>query len=172
MTQTLTNKEIIELFRGLQSVASVTGGSKWAYVIAKNLRVLKPEIESLEEAYRPSDGFMEYEQKRVKLAESHAVKKGGKPQMRRNDDGIEEYVLEAMQAFDNEHEALKAEYKEVIEGREAQLKDVETLLNETVEVSLHHIGEEYIPDGVNGYQLTAIMPIITEEQKAEEEVEN
>ena len=45
----MTKQDIVELWQGLNKVRHLTG-VKFAYAVAKNINILKPEVTALEEA--------------------------------------------------------------------------------------------------------------------------
>jgi hypothetical protein len=158
----MKKQELLNLFNGLQDVSNLPG-AKWAYAVARNVTKLKPEVEALQKAYQADEKFLEYENKRLKLAQKHAVKKDGKPQTI-DIAGHKEYLVTDESKFNIEFEKLKKEYKEALDTRKKQVEDFNEILTEEVEVDLYLINHDYIPEGITPAQLTAIMPIVDEKE--------
>lgn len=167
---TLTNKEVLDLFNGLQEVSNLPG-TRWSYVIAKNITLLTPEIQALQKAYSAHDEFLNYEKKREELAKKHAVKREGKYETVIVG-GVEEYVIKDRKAFDKEYEHLKEQHIDEIVKRTDQLKDFEGLLEQTVELSLVTLHPDHIPQEITPSQLKTIMLIIDEKTKVDKSKSN
>lgn len=151
-----TRKELGDLYQALLSVGNLTG-VKFSYAVARNLATLKSEMESLKKSVAMTDKFDEYEVKRVTLAEKYSVKEDGKPKIVDN-----KYEIQDQKSFDKDLKELQIEYKEHIDNRANQLKELEELLKEEVEVSLFMITQDMIPEAITSKQMADIMPIIKE----------
>ena len=126
LTLKTKNREIVDLFNGLQSVQDLQG-VRFGLLVSKNVRIIQQELSDLEEASKPSDEFVVLSQKVNAL----------------NDD------KEAIQK-------LEEEQKELIEARREQLKEIEKLLDEEIEISLHPVKEDVLPENITAAQITAI----------------
>ena len=93
LTLKTKNREIVDLFNGLQSVQDLQG-VRFGLLVSKNVRIIQQELSDLEEASKPSDEFVVLSQKVNAL----------------NDD------KEAIQKLEEEH-------KELIEARRATKRD-------------------------------------------------
>lgn len=154
---TLTREQIIQLYNGLHNVGSLPG-VKFGYAVAKNKNILKSEIEALEGALKPTEQFLEYEEKRIALAGSHAEKdEGGNPKTHNN-----MFVLKSQKKFDVEHEKLKDDYKDAVEGRTAQIEEYNTLLKSPMEIVLHTLKLEEVPAEIKEEQIAGIFHILEE----------
>lgn len=158
----ITNQEIVNLYQGLQLVASLTG-AKFAYAIARNTEILEKELKSLRIAGRPSDEYMKYEEARGELAESHARKdKDGQPEKYKKD-GLERFSIEDNAKFEADFTALRLEYKDVIISHKKQQKEFDELLLEETTVELYMIPKSYLPENINTKQMVGILPIVKKE---------
>lgn len=158
----MTKQEVLSLFNGLQAVSEFPG-AKWAYGVAKNLAILKPEIEALQKAYSASEEFMAYESQRLELAQKYSVKENGNPKTIKTGGG-EEYIIADRDKFSQELKKLQKKHKRAIEERQKQIGDFNEILKEEVEIDFYMISPDYIPEEITPAQLSAIMPIISEKK--------
>lgn len=152
----ITKKGLGDLYQGLLSVSNLTG-VKFSYAVARNLSMLKDEMESLKKAISMSKEFAEYEFKRVELAESCAVIEDGKPKVVNG-----EYEIKDEDFFKTELSKLQEAYKEAIDGRNKQLSELRELLKEEIEVDLYMIPQDIVPEAINTKQMADILPVIKE----------
>lgn len=133
-------------------------GVKFARSVAKNINLLKPDIESLSKAIEPDKGFLEFDKERVKLAKKYAQKdEKGQPVVVNNS-----FQISDQDAFDKEFEVLKNENQKVCEDREKQVKDFQELLEEDVRIELYKIKFTEIPEDISTQQYVSIMDLIEE----------
>jgi len=158
----MTNQKIVDLYQGLMSISSLTG-VKFAYAVARNVDILKREIDSLRKANVPSEDYMKFEEARAKLAESHAVKVDGTPQ-KKFEDGMERFVIRDQAKFEKEFEELRVTHKSAVVARKKQLKEFDELLENEVEVDLFTIPFSYIPESISAKQMVDILLIVKEKE--------
>ena len=133
-------------------------GVKFAYAVAKNLNILKVEVQALETARKTTEDYNKFDKERIALATKHAKKDdNGKPIV-----VGQNFEIENMEEFEYELAVLKEKHKEAIEKREAQLKDFEDLLQKEVEIKLHKIALEDVPQSITTKQMTDIYSLIEE----------
>ena len=127
-----TNRELLEVFRGLESVKSIKG-ARFGVLVGKNLKELRHRLQPIEKAAEPTFEFQEVSVQMQTLSES-------------NDH-------DAMTALEKSNENLITE-------RKAQLDAVELLLDEDAEVYLHMIKEAQLPDEITGEHIERLLKII------------
>ena len=132
MKMKMKNGEFVEIFNGLTAVQKLKG-VKFGLLVAKNIRILKTELNDLEEASKPTEEFLELSQKMNQLMN----KKDG----------------DAIKALEKENEAL-------VNERKAQLKEVDALLLEETEIDLISIPESCLPAEISAEQILAIDKVI------------
>ena len=159
----LTKKQVVELYQALLSVGDLKG-ARFSYVIAKNTLTIEPEIKAIQKAYTPSKEFTEYDNKRKKLAESHAIKINGQAQ-KEIQNGVEVYKMIDEPAFLKELKILQAEYELVIKKREEELKQADLILEEKIEINLVKLKANEIPEDIQAKQMTNLFVIIEDEKK-------
>jgi len=158
----MKKQDVLQLFNGLQAVSNLPG-AKWSYAVAKNMVKLRPEVEALQKALTPDQEFIEYDKKRQELAEKYAVKKDGMPKKVKVGN-IEEYLIADKDKFNKELFKLQETYKKALDERKKQVDDFIEILEEKIEVELHMVDSEYIPEGITPAQLSKVMPIIREKK--------
>ena len=103
-------------------------GNKFAYGRAKNKKILKSEIEALNEVLKPSEEYKKYDKERIELCEIHAKKdKDGKPVVESG-----QLIMRDQKAFDKEHDALTKKHKKAIIARNQQDKEYRELIEDRV----------------------------------------
>ena len=127
-----TNREFLDLFRGLEAVKQIKG-ARFAVLVGKNLKELRHVLEPIEKAAMPTYEFQEISVKMQELAEAD------------NKDGMS---------------SLEEQNKELIEERKAQLAAVEDMLDEPSEVYLHVIKESQLPEEITGEHIEKLIKII------------
>jgi len=144
-------------------------GIKFAYAVSRNISLLKPEIEALEKALEPSDEYKKYDEKRIELAKKYSKKgeKGekGEPLTMPNPENpkLFEYVLEDKEGFQKDFEALKEENKEIIEKRNAQIKEQDDFLKTDSTIELFKVSVSEVPQNITVAQMNSIYPIVTDD---------
>ena len=127
-----TNREFLDLFRGLESVKQIKG-ARFAVLVGKNLKELRHVLEPIEKAAMPTYEFQEVSVKMQEFAEA--------------DD------KEGMASLEEQNQGL-------IEERKAQLAAVEDMLDEPSEVFLHVIKESQLPEEITGEHVEKLIKII------------
>lgn len=129
----MKNGEFVNLFNGLNEVKSLPG-VKFGLLVAKNLRIIETELKDIETFSQPSAEFVELSRKYNELKES----------------GADEKKLNKLEK-DNDN---------IIKARQKQIDEVNSLLSEEVEIQLHSISEEALPESITGQQIINIDKII------------
>jgi hypothetical protein len=152
----MKNNDILNLYDGLSKIN--LKGVKFSYGVAKNIALLKTEVESLSKAQESSKEFVEYDNARIELAKKHAKKDDkGEPVVEKNS-----YVIENQEAFDKEFETLKKTHKKALDERENQIKDFNDLLEKETDIQFHKIKLEDVPEDISTEQMTTIYDLIEE----------
>tara|TARA_B110001452_G_scaffold248977_1_gene236155 strand:- start:252 stop:659 length:408 start_codon:yes stop_codon:yes gene_type:complete len=129
----LTNREYLQLYKGLDSVKEIKG-ARFAVLVGRNIKELKTVLEPIELAAAPT---VEFQQLSVQMQEL--------------------ITNEDQKAI----ETLEEESKELIDARKKQLEGIEEILNETNEVHVHMLREDQLPEGITGEQVSNILQILT-----------
>tara|TARA_Y100000996_G_C22458073_1_gene616798 strand:- start:551 stop:967 length:417 start_codon:yes stop_codon:yes gene_type:complete len=129
-----TNRQLLNLYRGLENVKEIKG-SRFAVLVGKNMKDIKQILQPIEEAAVPSASFQT----------------------------VSIQMRDLMEAEDQEAmEQLEKEHKDLIDERKQQMASVETMLENDIELKLHAIREDQLPDEITGEQVEKILEIITD----------
>jgi len=160
----LTKADNISLYQTLNSKElNSLPGAKFAYAISKNLSILKPEIEALQEALKSSEVYKKFDDARIELAKSLAKKdEKGEAIIITNEDKTTHYDVDEKE-FNKAFESLKLEHKEAVEEREKQIAEQNELLKAESNLVLYKVALNDIPNAITGEQMRAISEIVSEE---------
>lgn len=169
MNVELTKEEVLELNDGIKALSKVKADPRFSYGVSKNKRIIRDEVESLEETIKPSDDFVEYEKERVKLVESLAKRDDkGSPRIIRvpvvGKSGEQSFdtrydVDENDPKFKSELKKLKSKYKDSIDTQKEKESTFEKMLKEKITLDLYGIQLDLVPDIEEGI-FDKIFPII------------
>lgn len=153
----MTNNELIELYSNLSALTSLKG-AKFNYAVAKNISLLKPEVEAIRSSVKHTELFEAYEKERIALCEKHAKKDENKNPIKESNN----YVIDDLKAFSEALKSLQEVHKEAMTEQEKQLADLETLLKAENTIELYKISLSDVPDEITTVQMNALYPIISE----------
>lgn len=151
----MIKRDLFTLHQGLQSVGDFSG-VKFSYAVAKNKKMVFAEIELLQESIKPINGIEEYEKKRVDLCKKYS-KLDGEPAIVNN-----EYMIKPsnQKAFDKQLDLLVKEHKEDLSARKKQVDEYNKLLDEPIELNLHKVSIDNVPEAITPKQMEGIMEIV------------
>ena len=153
----IKNRNLFQLRNALQVVGRHQG-VKFAYAVAKNLKMINAEIELLVDTIKPSDKWAEYDNKRVLLCIKYAEQKDGKPRFENNN-----YIIKDKKKFEKELDELRNEYKVEIDKQDKKLKEYNTvLLEQKTDIELHLIPMDDIPKEILAVEMGGIFDLIKE----------
>ena len=162
----MKRRTLLKLWQVVQRLEGLKHDVRFSYFLAKNKVALKAELDILDEAQKPSDTFVAYEQKRVELAQQFSDKDdNGQPKTHNG-----QYVIYDNKAdFEKEIKKLKTKFKTAIAAREKQIKEYEALLDEPVETQLTKIRFSQLPPQIESAFLEVFIEAnIIEEDQPEE----
>ena len=153
----MTKRELLNLYISLNKLGHLQG-VKFAYGIAKNINILRPEVEAIQKAQDAAPEYIKFDQERIDLAQSMANKdEKGNPET----NGMS-YAITLREDFDREFKKLQDKYDEAIKDREKQMGEYEELLKEEVEVKLYKIKLSELPEAITTEEVNKIFNIIEE----------
>ena len=160
----MKNIDLYHLKQGLDSVGGLTG-IKFAYAVAKNLRLVATEISVLDELRVPSEAFAEYEKERIALCEQHSEKdEDGKPRMANGGaNGVFTFAIANKAAFEAELDELRTQHATAIKERDDQMRRCEEFLQEESDLDLHSVKLDDVPKEISAGQMSAILEIVRDE---------
>ena len=157
----LKRREAIEFASGL-TAKGLPQGSKFSYAIAINARSLRKEVESVSEAGQSPEECQDYLKARDDLLEKHAERdENNKPVRIRLPNGKTGFDLgENRRVFEDAEKALKEEHAEAVAALERHEAEFKELLEEHIEIFVHQIDEEIIPETATPDQLVPLWPML------------
>jgi hypothetical protein len=166
MDEKMKNKEIKEIYEGLQQVSGNIQGVRINYAISRTIRHLKPIAESLDDAIKPSEQYIEFEQKRVEMMEKYCDRDDkGNPMKEVIGKSVQYSITQKLGQFQKALETLSKPYKKAISQREKQIADYALLLEKECEetVKLHMISLDDVPETITRENFRRIEILIQEE---------
>lgn len=159
-----TREQVFTLYRELFTLSGVSG-AKFAYGIARNLKLLEPIVKEITSVYpQPSEEYIKYDTARADLAKKYAkVDDKGNPIIIKVD-GHDEYDMADNESFNKEFEALKEQNAEVIKVRGGELEAYKKYRDGEIDVDIHVILKENLPEEIKAEQLLKIYPLLEQEQ--------
>lgn len=159
----MTKGELIVLVVSLANIKSMKG-IKFNYTIAKNINLLKGEYESIMKGNEQSEGYKEYDKKRLEILEKYSKKDDNNKSVIVVDRGLANYAIakEKQTEYKEEIEKLQKEHKKAIDEREKQVKEFQKFLKEDVKVKLFKVKLKEVPEDITTEQMTSIFDIIEE----------
>ena len=157
----MKKSEVLILYKTLNKLGSLTG-VKFTYAVAKNLNILKNEIESLDKSMEPSEKFADYEKARIALVELHAEKDDkGKAKIETSENGAQQYVIDPEnKMFKKAFDALKVKHKDAVSAREKQVEEYTKLLASDSDVTLYKVKLDDVPKEISAVQMAGIYDIV------------
>lgn len=148
--------EFVKIFNDLSSIKDIDG-VKFGYALAKNINIMKSEVETMQSSLNPTPKFQEYDRKRVELAEKFSKK---------NEDGTPEiidnaYKIQEITKFNTELEKLQGNYKEEIDAQNKKIEEYNSLLDEEIAHEFFKLKLENIPETMAKH-IPILYPIIEE----------
>lgn len=157
----MTNRELLELYTGLQAIKKLKGGVKYAYLVSRNLQNLKQVCVPLQESIAPPPEFRAFESQKLALGKKYAEKdERGRPKMK-TDGGQVSVKLADTEGFQSAYAELVEEHQATIDAYNEKLRAYEKLLDESAEsVWTLKIPVDILPDDITPEQLEPILSLI------------
>lgn len=120
---------------------------KFNYLVAINKSKIQPLVDIINDIKKPSDDYVQYEQKRIDICKKHCIKdEDGNPVMK-NVSGTEIFTgLDKNEKFKEEMNAFIEEKSAVLEEIQNKNKQLNELLNEEETIEWKAIDIDMFPD--------------------------
>jgi hypothetical protein len=139
----------------LDSVSELKG-VKFAFTVLKNRKKLEAQLEEdksiFETILTPSEGFKEYEQKRLSLCEVHSEKDEEGKALTEGD----RYKIIDLNVFNLELSELSEEYKASIDDRKNQIDEYNSLMEEDMVIEFQTLTFTDLPEDLTESQLRSL----------------
>jgi len=151
----MKRKNFGSAINALDSVSEIKG-VKFAFAVLKNRRKIEYQLEEdkliFEEILKPSEGFKEYEEKRIALCENSSEKDEEGNAITEGD----RYKIIDMAKFNKDLDKLTLEYKSAVEDRKVQINEYNSLMEEDIEIDFQKIGFNDLPEELSETQLRSL----------------
>ena len=134
-TITATKGELVNLINGLFQVQELKG-KKFGLAVSKNIKILKDELQDLEDMGKPSEEFM------ALAAQVNEIANGGSE--------------DSKEVIDN----LEKENEVLVKERREQMDKITILMKDELSVELNTVPESTLPEEISAAQINNIIKII------------
>tara|TARA_R110002072_G_scaffold39509_1_gene113313 strand:+ start:436 stop:849 length:414 start_codon:yes stop_codon:yes gene_type:complete len=134
-TITATKGELVNLINGLFQVQELKG-KKFGLAVSKNIKILKDELQDLEDMGKPSEEFM------ALAAQVNEIANGG--------------AEDSKEVIDN----LEKENEVLVKERREQMDKITILMKDELSVELNTVPESTLPEEISAAQINNIIKII------------
>lgn len=146
--------DLLNLWGIFTLLQSVKANVKFSYAVAKNRVKIKPEVEAIQEAMKPSDEYLKFEQERFALLQEYGDK-DEKGRIKMENGNV--HITEKLDEFNEKLDALKKTHADAITANEDHLKEVDTLLAEDFKFDPFQVSLEMFPDEIEPNVVEAFM---------------
>jgi hypothetical protein len=151
----MKRKDFGSAINALDGVSELKG-VKFAFSVLKNRKKLEAQVEEdkpiFEEILKPSEGFKEYEEKRIQLCELNSVKDENGKAVTEGD----RYKILDLKKFNEELSELTIEYQAAVEDRKKQIEEYNNLMEEDMLIDFQKLGFNDLPADISESQLQSI----------------
>lgn len=155
----MKNVDLTRLQNGFKLCSNLKG-TKFAYAVARNSRLVDVVLGDLRKTVEQDDGFKAFERARIALCQEHAVlDDNSKAKMLAN---TNQFEIRDQKAFDDDFEKLKQsdDHKEAIDRHTEKLEGYDKLMGEESDYTPYTIPLSEIPADITTGQLQSIYEII------------
>jgi len=133
-----------ELFRMREVIQSFGKAAtfKFSYACAKNLRLIKDEIEDMQKILEPDEQIEQFEKERITLCSAFAKKEGGNPLITENRFEIEPTKKDE---FNVKMEELREKYAEPLSLNMKKVESYNKAIKEEVDLPFHLVKLSDLP---------------------------
>lgn len=160
-----TYRELLYLNSGVDA-GLVLNGAKYNFATVKTQRLFAGDVKDINAANNLSKEFQEYQQKLFELMKPLAIMEKGKAGEEQpvpvisNGEVFLKIKPENEKEFSSKLEALRKKYAVEIKKRDEQKVVYEEMLNEVVEIELHKIKSDDLPENITLGHVDGIMPLL------------
>lgn len=138
-------RDLLEMWDVMKELSSEKQTPEFSYFLTKNKLAIQKIIAPVEYLREIPEKIVEYERKRVLLAQTYADKDNeGKPKV----DGKNYVIVENSGKFHEEIQKLKDEYKDVFEERKSQVEEIEKIMETEQEFKETKIQLDHVPNPI------------------------
>lgn len=156
-------RDLVNLFNAIDEIRSkgIPATAKFNYAMLKNYNIIKNQVVSLNELIQFTPKLLEFERERLNLVNKYAKRDENNKIIFR--DNSNKAIIAEPLVFEREVAELREMYSVEIDQYNAQQKQVEDLMKEESNITLHKINIKDIPDGLTLEQLEFLEIMIDEQ---------
>ena len=138
-------------------------GLKFAYARVKNKKLVDAEIESIREAFKPSEEIQEYERLRIELLKEYGeMDSFGNFLFEEDGRSVKFASEEKKQEFVVKFNELRDKYKDCFDKETEKEIEYQKFIEEEVSLDFVKVNIDDLPKDITGEQLELLFPIINE----------
>lgn len=163
MKREMSYKNLERVLNLLTKIATKEVNPRWE--IAKRKRVVRAELETVDEARELPDDMKKYNDKQLEIYREYGTLIGGQG-------AASSFRIDPENLGDvkRETDKLKEEFAEILEADKKRLEDIEELLKKTAEVDLEPIDYEWIGDFLDSNDVETLIELdMVNEPRGEDE---
>jgi hypothetical protein len=157
----IQREKLLEMNQLFNKLADKPSSVKFHYIILKNKRLLVDEIDSIQKANEPSEGYYAFEKARVDLCTVYSQKDDdGKTKIEHNSFVL---VEDKEEEFNTKVKELQEEYQDVLDAFQKSRDEFSDLLQSDVEIDFVKIPMSTMPNTLLGEEVEILFDIIEED---------
>lgn len=158
----MTRSAVVAMAEALVSLKGTPAPAAFSYAASKTHRLLDDELRAINEAMSAASAsspeFDKFNAERIELCEKFAERDENGDLVNRGGS----FVISDRVGFDAEFESLKEKHSEAISMFESNQREFSELMESEVEVDVHVVESEKLPDSITSGQVDSLMPMIQE----------
>lgn len=152
----MKRSEFFDLYNKLQGLRYHSDNKNFSYALIKNIKAIEQDINKLNEVIKPTEEFLQFEQERLAICQSHSIKDDNGDPLLNGD----EFQIENIEKFNEDLIPLKTKYQDMLNYRQEQIEKYNSLLDQEIEMELVKIGPDDLPDTITPNEIEDIYPIL------------
>ncbi len=155
-----TKNDVINLFSVIEEIRNLKIHPKFAYMISKNKKLIKAEMEIIREVSKPSDEIKKYDDERVALCTQYANSDvDGKPIIVKNS---YQFTDENRVEFERELVDISARYDDALADHQKRMGELDIMMKEPCEIEFYKTSLDFFPDSLKQYQYDVLLCFVSE----------
>lgn len=163
----MKKRDLFEIYRVLEQLKDIEAGFKFSYGVAKNLSIIRSEIEIFTElAKKRPDQFEDYEQQRIELCKLYADKDGdGNPITIKRGQISDFMITKNLPEFEEKVMELRNEFTDMHLQIEKHEKELNEMLDSEFDGKVYLINIDDFPEkGIKPAFMEILFPIMKEKE--------
>lgn len=160
----IKKKDVVQLHNAIEELYSVKGAKKFAYALTRNKPVVHTVfLELRKQATAPQEWYT-YERERLALLNEMAERDAQK-KIITNENGEVKIPDDKTAEFEEKYKVLNEKYKDTITNYQEHMKSMEASLEDEIDIDIHQIDFDSVPDEVSAQHLDALKVMINQKEQ-------